>query len=370
MPDTPAQLPDIPVGTPVRFWPGIREGDGRTSRTRTAPQMFRDVDPVVCVEGFPGFMALTHVDVISEDEYAEAALRSAEPEPTTRTDGLRLPVRLADSVLGTIIDADGVFIGRAADREIGRAMVGALNAAPRAQDGEPGHWPVISRMRSGEWGVHCLACSTAAGDHVPRCLVRPDDWPPLVLQEAPHCDLMEAKAKDAARAQDGAQEAAGALRGAGAAPTPPERSAAESEPQELDFDELRPDDLIDIRIRGARFGEMHYPTDADGGILDASLFFLIGTLGDQHSVNVACEEVTITRHEPDAGAAPAPAERSETPSAPRVHYEIETRDEDSPPEAYGYLVIDEAATLEDARESLRPNDRGDRIVRVTRKVIQ
>jgi diadenosine tetraphosphate (Ap4A) HIT family hydrolase len=77
------ELVDIPIGTPVRYWPGAREGDGRTSRTRTATQMFRDVEPVVCVDGYPGFIALTHVDVISEDEYAAsqpAAAPATEPE--------------------------------------------------------------------------------------------------------------------------------------------------------------------------------------------------------------------------------------------------------------------------------------------------
>ena len=51
-----------PVGTPVRYWPGIRHGDGRESVTRT-PAWLVCGKPCVSVEGYPGGIALTHLEV-------------------------------------------------------------------------------------------------------------------------------------------------------------------------------------------------------------------------------------------------------------------------------------------------------------------
>jgi hypothetical protein len=53
---------DHPIGTPVTYWPGVREGDGRASRTRT-PAWLVSGTPCVSVEGYPGGIALTHIEV-------------------------------------------------------------------------------------------------------------------------------------------------------------------------------------------------------------------------------------------------------------------------------------------------------------------
>lgn len=50
-----------PVGTPVRFWPGARVGDGRPSKTRGNAWVMPSGDPVVLVDGYAGGIALTHV---------------------------------------------------------------------------------------------------------------------------------------------------------------------------------------------------------------------------------------------------------------------------------------------------------------------
>lgn len=50
-----------PVGTPVRYWPGIRSGEGRQSVTRT-PAWLVSGKPCVSVEGYPGGIALTHIE--------------------------------------------------------------------------------------------------------------------------------------------------------------------------------------------------------------------------------------------------------------------------------------------------------------------
>lgn len=50
-----------PVGTPVLYWPGVREGEGRKSVTRTPAWMMGGDTPVVSVEGYAGGIALTHV---------------------------------------------------------------------------------------------------------------------------------------------------------------------------------------------------------------------------------------------------------------------------------------------------------------------
>ncbi|MFV2172410.1 hypothetical protein ACFHW2_11490 [Actinomadura sp. LOL_016] len=37
----------------------------------------------------------------------------------------------------------------------------------------------------GAWGVYCTACSKRLQDYTPRCVVHPDERPPLVLRAAP-----------------------------------------------------------------------------------------------------------------------------------------------------------------------------------------
>lgn len=54
-----------PVGTPVRYWPGVREGAGIESRTRSAAQRLGGSEgeqPVVWVDGCRSCIALSHVE--------------------------------------------------------------------------------------------------------------------------------------------------------------------------------------------------------------------------------------------------------------------------------------------------------------------
>jgi hypothetical protein len=53
-------------GVRVRYWSGIREGEGRTSRTRSEAWDLCG-SPVVAVEGHAGGIALTHVQPLAED---------------------------------------------------------------------------------------------------------------------------------------------------------------------------------------------------------------------------------------------------------------------------------------------------------------
>jgi hypothetical protein len=52
---------DIPFGTPVTYWPGVREGAGIESVTRSGV-WFVCGQPVVLVEGYSGGVALTHIE--------------------------------------------------------------------------------------------------------------------------------------------------------------------------------------------------------------------------------------------------------------------------------------------------------------------
>ena len=54
----------LPVGTPVLYWPGARVGEGRTSVTRTPIWKIGDGTEVVSVEGYPGGIALTHIQTL------------------------------------------------------------------------------------------------------------------------------------------------------------------------------------------------------------------------------------------------------------------------------------------------------------------
>lgn len=51
-----------PVGTPVRYWPGVRQGEGRISTTRTPAWTLGSGAALVSVEGYPGGIALTHIE--------------------------------------------------------------------------------------------------------------------------------------------------------------------------------------------------------------------------------------------------------------------------------------------------------------------
>lgn len=53
----------VPVGSPVCYWPGFREGDGIWSNTRTKASVLGGHTAVVWVEGRGDCIALTHVEV-------------------------------------------------------------------------------------------------------------------------------------------------------------------------------------------------------------------------------------------------------------------------------------------------------------------
>lgn len=51
-----------PVGTPVRYWTGAREGEGKLSKTTHAAVLVSGHTAVVWVEGEPGWITLSHVE--------------------------------------------------------------------------------------------------------------------------------------------------------------------------------------------------------------------------------------------------------------------------------------------------------------------
>lgn len=50
-----------PIGSPVMYWPGVREGKGTKSVTRSKAWLLGGHTPVVMVEGYAGGIALSHV---------------------------------------------------------------------------------------------------------------------------------------------------------------------------------------------------------------------------------------------------------------------------------------------------------------------
>lgn len=60
-----------PVGKPVRYWTGLREGDGVRSRTITKAQVLGGHTAVVWVEGHGACIALSHVEPLSMSELLE-----------------------------------------------------------------------------------------------------------------------------------------------------------------------------------------------------------------------------------------------------------------------------------------------------------
>lgn len=68
-----------PVGTQVRYWKGVREGDGRISRTRSRAQVLSGHTAVVWVEAEAGCIALSHVE--ETPSHVEETPGTAEDEP-------------------------------------------------------------------------------------------------------------------------------------------------------------------------------------------------------------------------------------------------------------------------------------------------
>jgi hypothetical protein len=60
-----------PVDTPVRYWSGVREGEGVVSRTRTLAEVLGGHTAVVWLEAGGGAVALTHVEPIVADNPEE-----------------------------------------------------------------------------------------------------------------------------------------------------------------------------------------------------------------------------------------------------------------------------------------------------------
>jgi hypothetical protein len=52
-----------PVGTSVRYWRGLKEGDPSGSGATRSPAEARGDDAVVFIEGCSGFVYLSHVEV-------------------------------------------------------------------------------------------------------------------------------------------------------------------------------------------------------------------------------------------------------------------------------------------------------------------
>lgn len=55
-----------PLGTPVRYWRGERQGEGRVGRTRSKAFLFGAGDAVIFVENYSSFVALSHVEPLPD----------------------------------------------------------------------------------------------------------------------------------------------------------------------------------------------------------------------------------------------------------------------------------------------------------------
>lgn len=60
-------LEELAIGTPVKFWTGARWAEPQIGKIRT-PVWLLGGTPVVSVSGYAGGIALTHIEVIKEEE--------------------------------------------------------------------------------------------------------------------------------------------------------------------------------------------------------------------------------------------------------------------------------------------------------------
>lgn len=57
---------EYPVGTPVRYWTGAKQGEGKVSKTRSEVQSVSKTQAVVWVEGHSGCISMTHIEKVVE----------------------------------------------------------------------------------------------------------------------------------------------------------------------------------------------------------------------------------------------------------------------------------------------------------------
>ena len=55
---------ECPVGTPVEYWTGLREGEGKKSKTRSKAELLGGHTPSVWIEGQSGCVSLSHVSIL------------------------------------------------------------------------------------------------------------------------------------------------------------------------------------------------------------------------------------------------------------------------------------------------------------------
>lgn len=101
-----------PVGTPVLFWPGAKTGTGRKSKTRTPAWAMNVNDAVVSVEGYPGGIALTHIEVqeVTDTDRIEKIREKAEdlytrPELGALVQGAKMALTYTDEDLERAAEA-------------------------------------------------------------------------------------------------------------------------------------------------------------------------------------------------------------------------------------------------------------------------
>jgi hypothetical protein len=72
------------IGTPVRFWTGVREGQGRVGTTWTEAQIMGGHTSVVYIRDLfgknVGSVSLTHVDLLTSDEISEMKKQFADAQ--------------------------------------------------------------------------------------------------------------------------------------------------------------------------------------------------------------------------------------------------------------------------------------------------
>jgi hypothetical protein len=81
----------FPIGTEVRFWTGLREGDGRIGWVKYEACVLGDHTPGVYIrgeagKGAVGFVALTHIEPVVQVQAASPAENSTA-STTPRTEG-------------------------------------------------------------------------------------------------------------------------------------------------------------------------------------------------------------------------------------------------------------------------------------------
>lgn len=166
-----------PIGTLVLAFPGSRDGRALYTRTRT-PAWNLSGHPVVSVEGYPGGIALTHIETPEGAPSTDDAMREDHVQDRARPDAARRQwdawlaehdARIRTAAAREALDGLSVYAQHRGDVALtGRAMDEWNMAGLAALDYRDTHYPEPFTWTEEEDKRRLQSIADGAADHYPE----------------------------------------------------------------------------------------------------------------------------------------------------------------------------------------------------------